>query len=311
MAHEVETMAYAGELPWHGLGNEVDPNVTTMEMLEAAGLKWKVEKRPLFMQSSKGLIQTSKFALVRETDEKVLTFISDDWNPVQNETALNFFKDYCEAGQLTLETAGSLRGGKVIWALAKLNVGFTLNGNDVTNGYVLLTSHHEVGHCTSVRTVTIRVVCANTMAMALRSEHDLHWYQNHLSEFDVNAAKAAVEQSHELLALAHEQATILNGINLTELEIVQILAPFFQPTEDWQALVEPANQNKHLSAVLASVNFAPGAAPNTGWGVLQGVTHWADHVAGRETDARLNNAWFGKNAALKLQVNKKLLELAA
>jgi len=74
---------------------------------------------------------------------------------------------------------------------------------------------------------------------------------------------------------------------------------------------DPKEQNKHLSEILWSINKAPGATPNNGWGVLNGVTHWADHMAGNKADARLFNSWLGERSRLKLAVNDALLEMAA
>ena len=84
MAHELEIvngeahMAYVGEVPWHGLGKRVPSDVSPEQMLKAANLDWEVVKRPLFFtDSNNSPVLTSSNALVRSTDDKVLTIISE------------------------------------------------------------------------------------------------------------------------------------------------------------------------------------------------------------------------------------------
>ena len=97
MAHELEIidgvaqMAYAGDVPWHGLGKKVPSDLAPQQMLEAAGLDWTVEKRPMFFETPSGPKMSDQFALVRSSDDKQLTTVSGQWNPVQNVEAFEFF----------------------------------------------------------------------------------------------------------------------------------------------------------------------------------------------------------------------------
>jgi phage/plasmid-like protein (TIGR03299 family) len=309
-------MAYANAVPWHGLGARVDEQVTVDEMLVAAGLDWTVDKVPLWghTEDGKKFRIPGRYALTRSTDRRVLTLTGEQWKPLQNRDALEFFRSYSEAGGITLETAGSLRNGKVIWGLARIGHNFQVTPGDHVQGYLLLVSPHEVGSCISVRTTTVRVVCANTMAMAMRSQGEVHWRQNHMRDFDADAAKAAVAIAHDQLRIAEQQAKTLQKLKLSINDTVRTLAPFFQPKIKELAEAEqvnPANWTKQFGAVMASVVGSPGATPDNAWGVLNGVTHWADHVAGRSPDTRMLRAWMGETARLKVAVNTKLLELAA
>lgn len=318
MSHEIETMAFAGREPWHGLGNRVDPNTSVDDMLLAAGLDWEVKLRPIFAQAETGeMIKLPlRRALVRSSDNKVMSVTGDLWKPFQNRDALEFFREYTEMGGAKLETAGSLRGGKVIWALASINDGFTVNRTDHTKGYVLLISPHEVGKAITVRTTTVRVVCANTMALA-ESNNAAQYSQNHLSKFNVSAAKETIGLAREQLHQAHLDAQTLSKMKLSEFDTVRFLASFFQPTPEGvkqeafvdELLNSPNTRSKILENVLSSVNDAPGATPGTAWGVLNGVTHWVDHVAGAKPEARLFNAWLGERARLKLDVRDQLLAM--
>ena len=329
MSHEVETMAYAhdakkgtapgfnGEhtVPWHGLGEKVSQYVTCEEMLVAAGLDWTVHQMPLFFRDDAGESHgVDRVALVRDTDKKVLTVTSPNWKPLQNKDTLEFFKKYVEAGDATLETAGSLRGGKVVWALANLKTGFNVRGGkDRVDGYMLLTSPHEVGNAISLRATTVRVVCANTLAMAMGNGRETY-RQSHVKEFDFDAAHATIEAAREEIHRASIDADTLAKMRMSQKDGVRLLATFFQPQEEdaqYEALLADREAwDRSFEEVVGSYLNAPGANQTNGWGVLNAVTHWADHVSGRGGEARLNSTWLGKNAGLKIKVRDKLLEMA-
>lgn len=325
MSHEVETMAFANEVPWHGLGNRVDTSVSIEEMLVAAGLDWDVALHPMFTRVGDENIRIpNKSALVRATDNKVLTTASDKWRPVQNREVLEFFRAYAVAGGATLETAGSLNGGKTVWGLANLGHGFTVGNGDAVKGYVLLASHHEMGKATTVRLTTVRVVCANTMAMAVQGKR-AQYSQNHLSDFNPEAARAALGLAHEGMVEQERRAKLLASLKLTPSDVVRVLAPRFQLSLPTQELVEEVrrqetvdkllsdanSRSKAMHDVLLSYDKAPGATPGTGWGVLNAVTYWADHVAGRDRGARMAKSWFGSSGDVKLAVEHDLLSMAS
>lgn len=320
MTANVETMAFANELPWHGLGNRVDTTVSIEEMLVAAGLDWDVRLHPIFAQVGDDKVRVpNKSALIRETDNKVLTTASDKWVPVQNKEVLEFFREYTKAGGATLETAGSLSGGKTVWGLANLGHGFTVNGGDAVKGYVLLASHHEMGKATTVRLTSVRVVCANTMAMAVRGAKAAY-SQSHLKSFNAEAARETLGLAHEGMVQMEKNAKKLATLTLTPADTMRVLAPHFAelPSEEVtrqgviDKLLADANaRSKALHEVLISNEKAPGALPGTGWGVLNAVTYWADHVAGRDKGARMAKSWFGSTGDVKLAVERDLLEMAA
>jgi hypothetical protein len=143
MSHEIETMAYVGAVPWHGLGTQLPAAPSVEEMLEAAGLDWTVSKRPLFTWRSRGeaLDVKGHKALVRDTDHRVLSVVTDRYVPVQNRQALELFRRFCDAGHLELETAGALKGGAFIWALARIGRG----EDDGRTGVVLGATHAAEG----------------------------------------------------------------------------------------------------------------------------------------------------------------------
>ena len=116
MVAAVETMAYNKvERPWHGLGVPVNDDLTPRQMLEAAGLDWEVELVPNFATYKGKKIKVETSTLFRESDGKILSArCSDDWNPVQNQEAADFFNDFCAAGEMTKNLlVGTIENTKV------------------------------------------------------------------------------------------------------------------------------------------------------------------------------------------------------
>lgn len=316
MSHEIESLAFAHETPWHGLGNQVDPSVSIEEMLVAAGLDWTVEPHEAFIEVDGKKVAIGRKAFVRSSDAKIMTVSGLGWTPVQNAEILEFFREYTAAGGATLETAGSLRGGKIVWGLAKIAADFKING-DRTQGYVMLSGSHEVGRATTARATGIRVVCANTMAQA---ERDIATYsQTHSRAFDVEAARATIELANQKMVALGNEAKALAALKMDTYDSVAFLSQFFAPVEDETEkqkvkrvkayLSDEVKMPLRLGKAVEALTDAPGATPGTAWGVWNAITYWADHEAGRETDARLYRSWFGKNARLKRDAYKGLMDM--
>lgn len=324
MSHEIESIAFANEVPWHGLGNRVNPAVTPEEMVVAAGLDWTVEKKPMFIYTGDNstVHVPGKFALVRSSDNRVLTTCGAAWTPVQNRDALEFFRDYTESGGATLETAGSLRNGNMVWALAKINKNFHVkgsNGRDEVQGYILLASPHEVGKATFIKTTAIRVVCQNTFNLSLKEDIAAAMYrQSHVKAFNFEKAKETIQLAQDQIAALEDSANKLAAIALGEKDSVRFLSHFFDPAPEGvdedehvrMCLEDRGYANRALTQVLESWRTAPGADTETAWGVFNGVTHYFDHVIGKAGDSRLSSAWFGRGAEMKSKVLDGLLELA-
>ena len=164
MAHELEIvngqaqMAYVGEVPWHGLGVQVPEDTSAMDMMALAGLDWRVEELDSFVEFNGEKIPTGQKALVRDVDGKVLTQVGANWNPVQNSEAFEFFHEFVEAGNMKMHTAGSLKDGQIIWALAKVEDNFTLFNGDTVESYLLFSNPHTTKRKHSARhDVTIKL----------------------------------------------------------------------------------------------------------------------------------------------------------
>lgn len=322
MSHEVESMAWAHEVPWHGLGNRVEGSITVDEMLVAAGLDWEVKQHECWAEVNGQRVSVGRKALVRQSDGKILSVTGESWKPLQNRDALEFFREYTNAGGATLETAGALHGGRIVWGLARVATGFTLPGGDSVKGYILLVSPHEVGKAITVRTTSVRVVCANTLALAGGTKGQGSEYrQSHITNFNRAAAQQTVELVKEQIAQMALEAQALQQLKMSEYDTVRHLAQFFQPiTEEEKATIteeertnalinDPSLRSQTLESILWAVKRAPGATEGNAWGVLNGVTYWADHMAGRSNESRLFNSWLGTTGQQKLNVKNSLLQM--
>ena len=149
MAHEVEMingvaqMAYAGDKPWHGLGVEVHNDLTPGQIMAKAGLDWEVEKVNSYIDVDGKKVLTGQQSLVRKSDNKILTNVGGDWNPVQNADAFEFFSEYVLAGDMEMNTAGSLKGGRNVFALAKVKESFDILGSDQVDSYLLFSNQRK------------------------------------------------------------------------------------------------------------------------------------------------------------------------
>lgn len=309
MTDAVETMAFAHAVPWHGKGTQVDSRISTTDMLDASGLNWQVEKAKIYMGDSPEAIP-GRFALRRATDKRVYSVVSENWKPVQNSEILEFFRAWTEAGQATLETAGSLRNGAQTWALANLGTGFVLPTGDAVKGYVLMVGSHESGRATLIRTTAIRVVCANTLALALSSKAKSEVRWTHVRDFEADVARDQLAISREAIAEFGVQAQTLSDIKLTRDDQIRVLAPVFQEKVEVEDLVSgKVDMTPTLVQVLWATDNAPGAVPGTAWGLLNGVTYASDHLT--KGEGALHNTWLGYQAQRKQAVLASLLTLAA
>src|SRR6056300_2102615 len=209
MAHLVETMAYAGKVPWHGLGVAVSNDLTPAQMMQKAGLDWKVQEVDNFIEFNGERKFTGQKSLVRETDGKILTNVGENWNPVQNETAFEFFSEFVMAGDMEMHTAGSLKDGQMVWALAKVKSDFELFGGDRVESYLLFSNPHQYGKSIDVRFTPIRVVCNNTLTLSLDQKAEKSVKVGHRVEFDASEVKTALGIASDKLAHYKEAAEYL------------------------------------------------------------------------------------------------------
>ena len=307
MAHEITThqngraeMAFVGEAAWHGLGQELQAGASIEEWKKAAGMDWTVMR-------SKVRYATDREGSILEFPEQIVQFRSDTKAPlgivssnfktVQPGEALEFFRDLSE---FPLSVAGTLKGGKKYWATAKIATD-TVLGGDKVDGYLLFATACDGSMRTTVKVCPTRVVCANTLAMAM-NETNRHIVEvSHRSKFDASAVKAQLgivggsmfeKFMRDARAMANREVSEddsrafvekLLGIDSTK----QDDAP-----EAYNKILGLYNGEGMGSKMLGS--------EGTTWGLLNAVTEYADHhIRARSDDNRLDSAWFGMGMRLK------------
>lgn len=319
MAHEVEIingeaqMAYAGDKPWHGLGVEVSNDLTPDQMMKKAGLDWSVDKTPVYADVAGEKINVGKQALVRSSDNKILDVIGDDWNPVQNADAFEFFSEYVLAGDMEMNTAGSLKGGKNVFALAKVKESFSILGDDQVDSYLLFSNPHEYGKAIDVRFTPIRVVCNNTLTFSLNSASKNFVKLNHRSKFDADLVKAQMGLASEKFAQYKDMAEFLSTKRFSVESLMNYYNEVFPHTYSKGKEVKVVEDlTKNAKAAMDVLYTQPGAqyGEGTWWQALNSVTYLTDHVMGRSSETRMQSAWFGQNQARKVKAVNKAVEFA-
>jgi phage/plasmid-like protein (TIGR03299 family) len=309
MVAAVETMAYAGQVPWHGLGTKVLSDLTPDQMLVEAGLDWEVEKVPAYANVGGEQVAIGKSALVRTSDNTVLDVVGDDWNPLQNAQAFEFFSDFVAEGNMEMHTAGSLLGGKRVWALAKINESFELfGGRDKVDSYMLFSNPHTYGMSIDIRFTPIRVVCNNTLTLSLSSATKNGAKVSHRTTFDAETVKETMGLATSKLGQYKEMAEFIAGKRFNEDTKVEYLERLFPVLGE----AKRKKQSKGASNVLELLDTQPGAELGEGsfWQLFNGATYYVDHEMGRTDDNRMNNAWYGSGVKKKQQAMEIAVEMA-
>jgi len=315
MAHQVETMAYAGEVPWHGLGVPVSNDLTPTQMMQKAGLDWSVVEAESFVEYDGKRIPTGQKSLIRNTDGKILTNVGENWNPCQNETAFEFFGEFVMNGDMEMHTAGSLRDGQMVWALAKVKDSFEVFGGDKIDSYLLFSNPHQYGKSIDVRFTPIRVVCNNTLSLSLDSKKDNSVKVGHRIEFDSSQVKTALGIANQKLNSYKEMAEFLGSKRYTADSLIEYYNTVFPRNTDkkvqGKALsIDTLSRNARLAFDV--VEQQPGAkfAEGSWWQAFNSVTFVTDHIQGRNNDNRLYSSWYGQNQLRKKDAMKSAMEFA-
>jgi phage/plasmid-like protein (TIGR03299 family) len=317
--HLVESMAYAGERPWHGLGNKL----TTLQPIDVwkrqAGMDWTIEEsevRYITGSQTVGAIHSfpEQKVLYRSDTKRPLAVVSKRFQVVQPEEVLEFYRDLTEDAGFELETAGVLREGRKFWALARTGQSTTLKGKDQVNGYLLLATACDGSLATTAQFTSVRVVCNNTLQIALGDNRGAVKVP-HRSAFDAEAVKQQlgimvapwarfVTQMKNLVACPVDPDSVEG---LLRRVLVYPGQPGKAPVVNEQAVrsVRALYDGGGRGAQLAS-------SRGTAWGLLNSVTEYVDHHRrARSDDHRREAAWFGQGATFKQRTWDELVQLTA
>jgi phage/plasmid-like protein (TIGR03299 family) len=308
MAHEVESMFYVDEVPWHGLGHAFEEAPSIDDAIVAAGLDWEVGMRPLFVNipnedGGSDKIGVPGRATFRKSDNSILGVVGMRYQPLQNIDAFKFFQPFLDAGEAELHTAGSLCDGKRVWILAKIKRDNSIiaKGDEVAK-FVMLSHSHDGSLSIQVGFTPIRVVCANTLAMAHSSNGSKLIKVRHTAK-----AKDNLEDVREIMNAANstfeataEQYKLLAKKDIDRKSLrkyVQIVLGF-EGVKPRELSTRTKNTIQEITKLFEGGhgNKLPGVR-GTYWAAYNAITEHLSYVRGRSKEGRMDQIWFGGASA--------------
>jgi len=312
MTNNRANIAYTnGVVPWHGLGQALDPNADIDTWRKAAGMDWELLERPVFFQEEEKFDKTMNMvpyrtALVRSDTRKALAIVSDDYKVVQPGEVLEFFRDIVATGGFTLDVAGCLHGGRKYWALAKINESAEILGIDKVEGYILLATACDGTLATTAMFSSIRTVCQNTLNMSIREGESgaakKYIKIPHRAVFDPDAVKVEMGLAKGSFEQFAKEAELTAKRKLSNKEAVEFLIKVMGDEKKPIEEQKNARLMKHVMELYMGKGMGSNlpSADGTLWGLINAVTEYSDHHRGTRTaDSRLNKSWFGDGATMK------------
>ena len=323
MSHELDrsnsqdNFAHVGEKAWHRLGQQLEAGQPIEVWAKAAGLSHTVE-RSMVQYSAGGILlpHTTRDVLYRSDTNAPLGVVGKDYKVVQPADVLDFFAKLAENNNFELETAGSLSNGKRIWAMAKVNDGATVIGQDVVKPYVLLATSYDGTLATTARFTSVRVVCSNTLGFAASEAGDTIRI-NHSKEFSAKdtALDLGIAFNSFDKFLIDSRRLANKEVNTTfAVEFLKLLLPASVRTATVNGIktkeAVPVENTKAFQSIMALFNGqALGSdlpeASGSAWALLNAVTEHVDHGLNQ------NAAWFGYGNTLKNKARDLLMEVTA
>jgi len=276
MPANIETMFYVREVPWHGLGICVEEALGSEEALQKAGLDWNVIQRPIYT-AERQLIPNYK-ANVRDSDCEILGVVSDRYRIVQNHEAFAFTDALLGEG-VKYETAGSLQGGRRVWMLAKLPEKYIIGGETV-EPFLVFSNSHDGSAAIKVCMTPIRVVCQNTLNLALDGARR-SWSAKHTGNI-----QNRLHEAHETLGLAHKymeglgrEFNKLSLIKLSDSKVMEFINELL-PCVDEATAIQRKNVEQLRDDMKIRYFEAPDlkVLPKNGYRLINAVSDFATHA---------------------------------
>jgi phage/plasmid-like protein (TIGR03299 family) len=303
-------MAYVGERPWHGLGTKLPEGTPVAEWIGAAGMEWTVEQSPVeFMVGDEKHSFPDRFVLHRSDNHLSLGVVSSDYCILNPAECLQFFDDLVTSVGLSLETAGTMFGGKRFWALARIGEQAMIDNHDRIKGYLLLSSSADGLRATEARHTSIRVVCRNTLRMSDMKDAEGQVKISHRSQFVAENVKRKLGIAPKTFETFMENMRRLADVRMSDAKAETMTRKLLGKDEE--------KTGKRFEKVMelfrgAAVGSELPGVQGTAWGWLNSVTEAVDHHAKSKSDARkLDSILFGAGEKLKATALGQALELVA
>ena len=319
--------AWSGSTPWHGLGTQTEGLMTSYEALEKAHLNWQVEKIPLmYIDGTNGLeVVPETYGVFRNDGEKLVPLtrngkaVGKVWKAWQNVDAFSYIDDLFQTQEGKIEVCGALGNGEKVWVLARMPNNIVLGGVDTINQFLLITNTHDGTGSLVIMLTPIRVVCQNTLNMALRQGSDFIWRVRHTGKQGehLEAIQKVFNQANEAFFAWGEQAVELLDIEMTldEAKAYFVDSLGLATDEDGRVSTHKTTQRTmdKLLSLLAGDNNKVGNMEGTAWAAYNALTEYIDHHAtelrnGDKSIKRMESALFGPLARKKQAAWKNAFE---
>jgi len=320
MSNKRANIAYLGEKPWHGLGFEMPKGADLDTWRVAAGLDWTAERANALYLDSKGAerVVDDRVILYRSDTGDALGIVSDRYQIVQPKAVVDFYEDLCDRHGFAMETMGSLKGGRIVWALAKTGLSTILPGSDRVNAYVLLYTSFDGSFSTIARFTSVRVVCNNTLTMAHGATGGISVATRHNTAFNADAVKTQLKIGDAFESFDKSISRLAQSGVTQEQAVKFFLDVYHDLTIEEAAKLsgsEKKSVDKTMERLAGILHSSPGAslpsAKGTVWGLLNAVTYDVDHnKRARSDESRLRSAWLGAGEALKNRAFEKAQKIA-
>lgn len=325
MSHEIyehDSMFYAGETPWHGLGTSVERALTAEEAMIAAGLNWTVKSVPLYAMYDGGMIPVeNRRGIIREDTREPLAVVGAVYHPFQNSEAFEFFDEAVRTKEAKYVTAGSLKNGRKVWILAEIGKSFKVADiGDEMKKYVLLYTSHDGTSAVDIMITPIRVVCWNTLNASLRQGErrsrlrhtpNIRSYAKNVSEMlgIVNEYYQDFEECANLFA-----KTPLKNEEEFERYLDKV---GFKIKEDTSSNSRIIKIRDRLTELFDGQGYGTDMNKHSIWSAYNAVAEFVDHERSTRStknynsseDARLDSQWFGSGALIKRRAWDKALQM--
>ncbi|MDC4293725.1 DUF932 domain-containing protein [Acinetobacter baumannii] len=345
MAHQVETMAFIGQTPWHGLGNQLTPNQPIEVWAEQAGMDWSIESSNISYMAKNERGQNilmpyeEQRVLYRSDTHEPLSVVSQRYQEVQPKEILEFYRDLTEQSGFELETAGVLKGGRKFWALARTGQSTSLKGKDVSNGYILLATACDGTLATTAQFTSVRVVCNNTLSIAIRGQSSGEGVVKvpHSTKFDADkikqqlgiSIKAWDEHMYEMKLLSQRKVNqqeaaayfdaVFNNTTMSAIDQEESIIQYYLKAAslDKKSNSKSEPNARAMSKAMEMFNGQGrgaelSSAKDTAYGLLCSITEFVDHERrAMSRDHRLNSAWFGMGATIKQRGLEQVLRMVS
>ena len=297
--------------PWHNLGNRfIEAPKTLEEAMVAAGLDWTVSTKKIYLDDGRSV---PAMATVRDSDNSILGVVGNNYKPLQNRNAFDFFNPFVESGMAQIETAGSLMQGKRVWVQAKITSDVdVVKGNDIIERYILLSNSHDGTMAVRAGFTPVRTVCANTLAMAHNSGESQLIRIKHSQKVEENLAAVGriMNLANNAFETTLEQYRFLANKDINSKDLEKYVKLVFKLDEDND------NSGKRLLSNIVPL-FEKGRGNDmseikgTWWAAYQGISEYLQYYKGSDEQSRLNNLWFGQSKTILERGLEVAMTLAA